>query len=168
MWIDRAARGLPFPPLPSPLLPSLEKSNLLIVRGGSRHQLPTSPSVPRRAVNQMMFRKIQAKDLVQVKERGEGWGHPCPRFQLPASRKGHPRAFPMPDPQAPHHHNCPYPLSVAPKSTGPTFGTHQWPVSEKQTSPPHSLANIQGRLLYNREVPGFMANEGLQLPFCKV
>ncbi|XP_063145778.1 tyrosine-protein kinase JAK3 [Candoia aspera] len=49
-----------------------EKSNLLIVRGGSRHQLPTSPSVLRRAVNQIMFHKIQAKDLVQGENVGQG------------------------------------------------------------------------------------------------
>ncbi|KAM6466850.1 tyrosine-protein kinase JAK3 isoform 2-T2 [Liasis olivaceus] len=49
-----------------------EKSNLLIVRGGSRHQLPTSPSVVRRANNQMMFHKIQAEDLVQGENVGQG------------------------------------------------------------------------------------------------
>ncbi|XP_025027948.1 tyrosine-protein kinase JAK3 [Python bivittatus] len=49
-----------------------EKSNLLIVRGGSCHQLPTSPSVLRRANNQMMFHKIQAEDLVQGENVGQG------------------------------------------------------------------------------------------------
>ncbi|XP_044276961.1 tyrosine-protein kinase JAK3 [Varanus komodoensis] len=49
-----------------------EKSNLLIVRGGSCHQLPTSPAIPRRAINQMMFHKIQAENLVQCESLGQG------------------------------------------------------------------------------------------------
>uniref|UniRef100_A0ACB8F2R0 Uncharacterized protein n=1 Tax=Sphaerodactylus townsendi TaxID=933632 RepID=A0ACB8F2R0_9SAUR len=51
---------------------SKEKSNLLIVRGGSCHRLPTSPSAPRRAINQMMFHKIQAENLVQCENLGQG------------------------------------------------------------------------------------------------
>ncbi|XP_066490961.1 tyrosine-protein kinase JAK3 isoform X2 [Tiliqua scincoides] len=49
-----------------------EKSNLLIVRGGSCHQLPISPSAPRRSFNQMMFHKIQAENLVQCENLGQG------------------------------------------------------------------------------------------------
>uniref|UniRef100_A0A670KEB6 Tyrosine-protein kinase n=1 Tax=Podarcis muralis TaxID=64176 RepID=A0A670KEB6_PODMU len=49
-----------------------EKSNLLIVRGGTCHQLPSSPSASRRAVNQMMFPKIQAENLVQCENLGQG------------------------------------------------------------------------------------------------
>ncbi|XP_060088521.1 tyrosine-protein kinase JAK3 [Heteronotia binoei] len=49
-----------------------EKSNLLIARGGSCHQLPTSPFIPRRAINQMMFHKIQAENLVQLENLAQG------------------------------------------------------------------------------------------------
>ncbi|XP_077777870.1 tyrosine-protein kinase JAK3 [Podarcis muralis] len=49
-----------------------EKSNLLIIRGGTCHQLPSSPSASRRAVNQMMFPKIQAENLVQCENLGQG------------------------------------------------------------------------------------------------
>ncbi|XP_053159554.1 tyrosine-protein kinase JAK3 [Hemicordylus capensis] len=49
-----------------------EKSNLLIVRGGSCRQLPISPSAPRRTVNQMMFHKIQAENLTQDENLGQG------------------------------------------------------------------------------------------------
>ncbi|XP_032992627.1 tyrosine-protein kinase JAK3 [Lacerta agilis] len=49
-----------------------EKSNLLIVRGGTSHQLPRSPAASRRAVSQMMFPKIQAENLVQCENLGQG------------------------------------------------------------------------------------------------
>nr|XP_056700654.1 tyrosine-protein kinase JAK3 [Euleptes europaea] len=49
-----------------------EKTNLLIARGGSCHRLPSSPSAPRRVVNQMMFHKIQAENLVQCENLGQG------------------------------------------------------------------------------------------------
>uniref|UniRef100_A0ABM5ENZ2 Tyrosine-protein kinase n=1 Tax=Pogona vitticeps TaxID=103695 RepID=A0ABM5ENZ2_9SAUR len=58
--------GTFLPPLPK------EKSNLLIVRGGSRHQLAISPSVPRRAAIQMTFHKIQVENLVQCENLGQG------------------------------------------------------------------------------------------------
>ncbi|XP_063003281.1 tyrosine-protein kinase JAK3 [Elgaria multicarinata webbii] len=58
--------GTLWPPQPK------EKSNLLIIRGGSGHQLSTSPTPPRRAVNQMMFQKIQAENLEQCENLGQG------------------------------------------------------------------------------------------------
>ncbi|XP_067416093.1 tyrosine-protein kinase JAK3 [Emydura macquarii macquarii] len=48
-----------------------EKSNLLIVRG-SCCQLPSSPSAPRRSVNQMMFHKIQPENLTWCENLGRG------------------------------------------------------------------------------------------------
>ncbi|KAJ6652812.1 hypothetical protein lerEdw1_010592 [Lerista edwardsae] len=38
----------------------------------SCQQLPTSPSAPRRSINQMMFHKIQAENLVQCENLGQG------------------------------------------------------------------------------------------------
>ncbi|EMP24129.1 Tyrosine-protein kinase JAK3 [Chelonia mydas] len=48
-----------------------EKSNLLIVRS-SCCQLPSSPSAPRRSVNQMMFHKIQPENLMMCENLGQG------------------------------------------------------------------------------------------------
>uniref|UniRef100_A0A8C8VN55 Tyrosine-protein kinase n=1 Tax=Pelusios castaneus TaxID=367368 RepID=A0A8C8VN55_9SAUR len=48
-----------------------EKSNLLIVRG-SCCQLPSSPSAPRRSINQMMFHKIQLENLKWCENLGQG------------------------------------------------------------------------------------------------
>ncbi|XP_074834375.1 tyrosine-protein kinase JAK3 [Carettochelys insculpta] len=48
-----------------------EKSNLLIVRG-SCCQLPSSPSLPRRSLNQMMFHKIRMENLTWCENLGQG------------------------------------------------------------------------------------------------
>ncbi|XP_061458224.1 tyrosine-protein kinase JAK3 [Rhineura floridana] len=68
LFADRMAiqLGPHCPPRPK------EKSNLLIVRGGSCHQLATSPAAPRRALNHMMFQKIHVENLVQCENLGQG------------------------------------------------------------------------------------------------